>query len=319
MSKPVAVVVGATGGQGSSVIASFLEDGSYQVRGITRNIHSEKAKALSQRGVEVVYGDLNDKASLVKAFKNATVIYAVTDFFEPLTRKGPELAVEIETEQGTNLAKAASETPTLKHYIWSTLPNASRISGGKYVIPHFEGKNKIDDWIKNDPILLPKTTFLWVTYYASNLLFPLFKPNFLKSSGKYVWLQPTPPTTEVIAIGDPNKNVGPFVVAIVKKPELTLPGKFVLATADKLTKGEILEAWGEVTGKPTEYVEITLADFDRLFPKWGQEMGWMLKFWEEFGGLSWSGEETITKEDLGITAHLGGVKEALGTFDWTDV
>jgi len=69
MSKPIAVVVGATGGQGGSVVSTFLKDGTYHVRGITRNIHSEKAQALGKRGVEVVSGDLNDKASLVEAFK----------------------------------------------------------------------------------------------------------------------------------------------------------------------------------------------------------------------------------------------------------
>jgi hypothetical protein len=84
----------------------------------------------------------------------------VTDFFEPFAAMGPELATKIEVQQGINLAKAASKTSSLKHYIWSTLPNASRISGGKFVIPYFDGKNQIDDWIKKDLVLYPKTTFL---------------------------------------------------------------------------------------------------------------------------------------------------------------
>ncbi len=69
MTKPIAVIVGATGGQGGSVVDSFLKDGTYQVRAITRKINSEKAVALRQRGVEVVTGDLNDESSLVEAFK----------------------------------------------------------------------------------------------------------------------------------------------------------------------------------------------------------------------------------------------------------
>jgi hypothetical protein len=319
MAKPIAVVVGATGGQGGSVISAFLEDGAYQVRGITRRVHGEKAVALSKRGVEVVYADLNDLSSLVEAFKGAAVIYAVTDFFEPFAAMGPELAIKIEVQQGINLAKAASETSRLKHYIWSTLPNAGRISGGKFIIPHFYGKNQIDNWIKKDPVLHPKTTFLWNTYFASNLLFPMFKPNFLKTAGKYVWFQPTPPTTEIVAIGDQNANVGPFALAIAKKPELTLPGRFVLATTDTLTTGDLLTTWGDVTGKKTEYVEISLEDFDRLWPMWGHEMGFMLKFWEEFQGKCWTGEEVITKEDLGMTAPLVDIKKALGTFDWSDL
>ncbi|KAG4434744.1 hypothetical protein IFR05_009770 [Cadophora sp. M221] len=316
MSKPTVVIVGATGGQGGSVVTSFLGDGSYQVRGITRNVNSVKAKALKARGVELVTADLDNIDSLIAAFKDATVIYAVTDFFEPFGTKGPEEAIKVETQQGINLAKAAAATTTLKHYIWSTLANPGKISGGKYLIPHFVGKNIIDDFIKNDPALFAKTTFLWNTYYASNLLAPLFKPNFLKTSGKYVWLQPSSPETPILSLGDPNINVGPFALAITKKPELTLPGKFVLGSVESLTTGDILKSWSEATGKEAEYVQITLEDFNRLWPMWGREMGEMLVYWEEFGDKGWSGEELVTKEDLGLDFPFVTIKQAFGTFDW---
>jgi uncharacterized protein YbjT (DUF2867 family) len=67
--KPTLTVVGATGVQGGSVIDSALKVGGYKVRAITRNADSEKAKALAARGVEIVAADLNDMASLVKAFQ----------------------------------------------------------------------------------------------------------------------------------------------------------------------------------------------------------------------------------------------------------
>lgn len=111
--------------------------------------------------------------------KGATLIFAVTDFFEPFAANGPDEAMKVESAQGINLAKATSATPTLKHYIWSTLPNGKKISGGKYVVPHFEGKNQIDAYIKSDPTLLAKTTFVWVTFFASNLFFPMFTPNLI--------------------------------------------------------------------------------------------------------------------------------------------
>lgn len=68
MSKLI-TVVGATGAQGGSVVASALKSGNYKVRGITRNVNSEAAKALTAQGVEMVSADANDEASLVKAFK----------------------------------------------------------------------------------------------------------------------------------------------------------------------------------------------------------------------------------------------------------
>ena len=114
--------------------------------------------------------------------QGSNYVYAVTDFFEPFAAGGPENAVKVESAQGINLARAASKTPTLEHFIWSTLPNSKKISSGKYVVPHFEGKNIIDDYIKQDKNLYDKTTFLWVTYYAGNYLFPMFTPNFAVSA-----------------------------------------------------------------------------------------------------------------------------------------
>jgi len=141
----------------------------------------------------------------------------------------------------------------------------------------------------------------------------------LKTSGKYILLQPTPPSTPVLSVGDQTTNVGPFAVAIANKPELTLPGKFVLAETDATTTGSILKSWGQITGKETEYVEISLEQYDRLWPGWGREMGTMLKFWEEYGDRSWTGEEFITKEGLGITAPLVGLETTLQKLDYSDI
>ena len=53
------VVVGTTGGQGGSVVSSFLTDPQWRIRGITRNLDSDKAKSLIAQGVEMVKADLN--------------------------------------------------------------------------------------------------------------------------------------------------------------------------------------------------------------------------------------------------------------------
>ena len=68
MSK-LLTVVGASGTQGYFLIETALKDGNYKIRGVTRNPSSEKAKALAARGVEIVQADVNDEASLTKAFE----------------------------------------------------------------------------------------------------------------------------------------------------------------------------------------------------------------------------------------------------------
>ncbi|KAH0557153.1 hypothetical protein GP486_005054 [Trichoglossum hirsutum] len=317
MSKLI-TVFGATGVQGGSAIAALLQDNSLKIRAVTRNVNSEAAKSLQSQGVELVTADLNNEESLVKAVQGSNYIYAVTDFFEPFGASGPETAIKFESAQGINLAKAASRTPTLEHYIWSTLPNAKRISGGKYLIPHFESKNIVDDYIKQDKNLYPKTTFLWVTFYATNYMFPMFTPNFAKSSGKHVQIQPTPPSVPILTIGDAKANIGAFVRAILSQPKITLQ-KTVLAYVESLTIGELLENWSAGTGKPSVYVQTSLEEFDQVWPMWGREMGVMMKYWEEAKEKSWSGEEIVRPNDLGVKDGLVGSTEAFSRIDWTGV
>jgi len=69
LSRKLVVVVGATGGQGGSVIRRLLVDGSYQLRGITRNPQSKSSQELVSKGVEMVTADLNDVESVAVAFK----------------------------------------------------------------------------------------------------------------------------------------------------------------------------------------------------------------------------------------------------------
>src|SRR4051812_26462249 len=68
--KKIIAVVGATGAQGGGVVRAVLADknSEFAVRAITRDVNSEKAKALAAMGAEVVAGDIDDVESLTKAF-----------------------------------------------------------------------------------------------------------------------------------------------------------------------------------------------------------------------------------------------------------
>ncbi|KAH8690176.1 putative hscarg dehydrogenase [Talaromyces proteolyticus] len=305
----IIAVIGATGSQGGSVVDALLEAGEFKVRAVLRNPTPEKAEPLRARGL-----------SLIKAFEGVYGIYAVTDFIEPFMKYGPEEAEKIELVQATNLAQAAAATDSLSHYIWSTLPSSAKLSQGKYLTPHFESKAAVDEYIlKELPDLAAKTTFFWISYYASNLTFPPFTPNLLRSSGQYGWIQPVDGSTPITTVGDERKNVGLFVKAILQNPKLTRGGKYVLAEVETLTNQQVLESWGRATGKPVTYIPTTLDAYDSLFPKWGREMGVMLEFWNAAGKDSWSkpGVTPLHKEDLGIdVVKLTGLETALGAIKW---
>ena len=72
--KKIIAVVGATGAQGGGLVRAILADrnGEFRVRALTRNPDSDKARALAAAGAELVRADLDDQASLERAFAGAS-------------------------------------------------------------------------------------------------------------------------------------------------------------------------------------------------------------------------------------------------------
>lgn len=74
MSK-LLVVFGATGQQGKSVVEAVLGDErlskEYTIRGTTRDTSKPEAQDLIKKGVEIVKAEIDDAASLKKAFEGA--------------------------------------------------------------------------------------------------------------------------------------------------------------------------------------------------------------------------------------------------------
>lgn len=88
MSTPKLVTVfGATGLQGGSVVRSLLanKDGKFSVRGITRNLDSEKSKALSSLGVEMVKADGGNLDEVKRAFQGSWAVFLNTDTENPVS------------------------------------------------------------------------------------------------------------------------------------------------------------------------------------------------------------------------------------------
>ncbi|KAI1379333.1 hypothetical protein F4677DRAFT_464711 [Hypoxylon crocopeplum] len=296
-------VIGGTGVQGGSVARALLNNDNYVVRVVTRNTKSEAANSLRAQGAEIVQADLNDASSLQTAFVGSYAIFAATNFFDSFLTVGADESVERESTQGINLAKAAAATPTLQHYIWSTLPNAGRISNGKAFVPHYAGKNRVDDYIKSDPVLLSKTTFLWVSFYVSNMDYPWYKPIPVVGAGpdRYIQLFPGSPSVPLTLVGDARTNIGLFVREILEQPQKTLPGKFVLAATDEMTMAELVSLWASVHGKKADCVQVDRKMYYDMWPMWGQVMDASHIYWDQAKEKTWSGEDTIlTRHDLGV-------------------
>ena len=153
-SSKLIVILGATGNQGGSIADVFLNEAGWRVRAVTGNPSGGKAQALAARGAEVVQADLDNPSTLAPAFENATVIFAVSDFWgiygDPANKYKPKpgqplnpWAAEQETQQLKGLIDTAAKVPTLERFILSSLSNATKWSKGKYThVYHFDSKPK---------------------------------------------------------------------------------------------------------------------------------------------------------------------------------
>lgn len=171
--------------------AVLSSQSDWKIRALTRNPASEASQALQAKGAEVMQCDLNDAESVRRAFEGSYAVFGVTDFFVPFLTSGSiEEATKVEWRHCENIVKAAAECKELQHFIFSTLPQARKISGGKFHVPHFDTKNRAEELIKKNQDLLAKTTFLWVGWYGDNFRFPIFQPtplvSILDSAARFV-------------------------------------------------------------------------------------------------------------------------------------
>ncbi|KAJ5579865.1 uncharacterized protein N7459_005850 [Penicillium hispanicum] len=314
MSKVIAVH-GATGTQGGSVVKSLLQS-NWKVRAITRNASSASAQALLTAGVEVVTADFDDEASLIQAYKDVEAIFLVTNFWEHLfTGKGRDESGEAESRQALTVIRIADKLPSLKHFIWSTLPGNTEGQAKRVAVPHFDCKAQVDVTIrKSHPNLAAKTTFLYVGYYANNLVdLPIVKPFTTPGSfGNYFWISPVPRTVVIPSAGDTRVNVGVFTKAILAQPEKT-QGKYVACVADTLTQDQVLQYWSAATGKPAAFLQVEAGDWIKAYGSPGEEAYLNLKAFEE--NQEWYLDNSpLLAKDLGIDQDIVNTEAAFKSF-----
>lgn len=171
---------------------TFLAEGGWHIRGITRDPSKPSSQEWVSQGVEIVKGDLNDLNSLKSAFAGSSVIFGVTDFWgivrDPDVQKQAEVkgqqanqcAYDVEVQQGRNIVDAATSTVgTLDRFVLSTLSPTRKWSKGKYTHNyHFDAKWEAVEYLKATySELADKTSYLQVALYLTNWKSGLGKPS----------------------------------------------------------------------------------------------------------------------------------------------
>ena len=276
--KKIIAVVGATGAQGGGLVQAILRDaqGGFAARAITRNVGSPKAKALAERGAQVVAADLDDEASLVKALAGAHGAYFVTNFWE-------HFSPDKEQAQARNLAAAAKHAG-LAHVIWSTLEDTRRwvpLSDarmptlmGRFKVPHFDAKGEADAYFREAGV---PTTFLLTSFYWDNLIHFGMGPK-PSGDGKLAF---TLPMADGKLAGIAAEDIGKCAYGVFRKGAETI-GRTIGIAGEHLTGAQMAAAMSKALGREVVYNAVTPAQYRGFGFPGAEDLGNMFQFYAEF-------------------------------------
>jgi uncharacterized protein YbjT (DUF2867 family) len=238
-------VIGATGQQGGAVVRALQASSQFKVCALSRNPgkHREFAR-------EVVKADLNRPETLKAAFERVHGVFLVTNFWE----QGAD-----EVKQATAAVRAAKDAG-VKHFIWSTLPDVEAISGGKFHVPPFTGKAKIDEIVKEAGFA--HHTFVIAPFYYQNLVGVMAPQK--QADGSVGWALPLDPDVRCIHMGD-IRELGNIVAGAFAHPDQAGNGEHVPLVGDFMSFNEIIDTLNR-HGHKFSLKQVSKEVFSTLFP-----------------------------------------------------
>ncbi|KIY49157.1 NAD(P)-binding protein [Fistulina hepatica ATCC 64428] len=266
-SRKLILVIGATGAQGIAVIDYLLKEPTpYAVRALTRDPTSERAKELEKKGAElfqgitliVVAGRFDDFACVKEALDGCWGVWVNTDGFT--------VGERAELFCGFRIFELGKQTPSLRHYVWSSLDYSSKKGNydPEYRCEHYDGKGRIAEWMKEQESIVSDTGMSWAVVttgpYMDMLKIPMFGPLNMRADG-----------TVVFASG-----VGDGHVAMIALDDLgwwarytfdhreETSGRELEITSDMVGWEDLVKTFTKVTGMPAVFRRQTIAECDGI-------------------------------------------------------
>ena len=271
-------VIGATGAQGGGLVRAILKDpeSGFSARALTRNVNSEKAKALAELGAEVIAADVDDVESLKRAFEGAHGAYCVTFFWE-------HFSPEKENAQAARMAQAAKHAG-LQHVIWSTLEDTRHwvpldddrmpTLMEKYKVPHFDSKGEANHLFTD--LGLP-VTFLLTSFYWDNFIHFGMGPQ----KGPDGKLAITLPMDDKRLPGMAAEDIGKCAYGIFKNGGDYI-GKTVGVAGEHLTGAEMAAALSKALGQQVSYNAVPPEVYRGFGFPGAEDLGNMFQFKRDF-------------------------------------
>jgi uncharacterized protein YbjT (DUF2867 family) len=276
--KKIIAVMGATGAQGGGLVRAILNDpnGGFTARAITRDVNSDKAKELAKLGAEVVAADLDDPASIAKAFQGAYGAFCVTFFWAHFS-PAKEIA------HATTMAEAAKQAG-VKHVIWSSLEDTRKwvplsdnrmpTLQGVYKVPHFDAKGEADQQFTSRGLPL---TILYASFYWDNAIYFGMGPQRGEDGKLTLTLPMGDHKLAGIAAGD----IGKCAYGIFKAGSQWI-GKTVGVSGDQLTGTQMAAAYSKALGEPVTYNAVSWDAYRGFGFPGAEDLGNMFQFYSEF-------------------------------------
>ncbi len=276
--KKIIAVLGATGAQGGGLVRAILadKDGPFAARALTRDVKSEKSRALAAAGAEVVAADVDDPATLRRAFKGAHGAFCVTFFWD-------HMSPEKELAEAEGMAQSAKQAG-LEHVIWSTLEDTRRFVPldddrmptlmGKYKVPHFDGKGEADARFTQAGV---PTTFLLASFYWENFIYFGSGPK-RGPDGKLALVYPL---GDKKLPGIASEDIGKCALGIFKRGR-ELVGNTVGIAGEHLSGAELAAGLTRTLGETVTYQDVPPEVFRGFgFPA-ADDIGNMFQFYRDF-------------------------------------
>ncbi|GMT98047.1 NmrA/HSCARG family protein [Corallococcus caeni] len=230
--RETVLVLGATGQQGGATARALLKDG-WRVRALVRDPSTAKARELEAAGVELVRGDMGDRASLDRAVAGAYGVFSIQPA-SPQVNHG--FTDEDEVRFGLSIADAA-KAAGVQHFVYTSVLGLRPGSG----VGHFESKWRIEEHVRASGL---RATIVRPGTFFELLLVPDFG---LSPRGFQFFMRPDQPMQFIAA-----EDIGVLTARVFADPR-TYVGATLEMAGDSLTGDQLAEKISRATRTSLSY------------------------------------------------------------------
>ncbi|EXK49805.1 hypothetical protein FOMG_02285 [Fusarium oxysporum f. sp. melonis 26406] len=250
-------VIGATGAQGLPVCRGLTKDGAYSLRVLTRDVNSQRAKQLAELGdVEFIEGSFANEDNLRKGYEGCWGAFVNIDGFntgEKTETYWTIRAYELAIESG------------IKFFVFGNLDYGYKKSGydPKFRCGHYDGKGRMAEWMLSQRKAHSMGTAIFTTGPYIEMAVSaqtVMTPRIV--DGVVTWAVPLADgAIPHVALDDCDH----YVRWLFDNPERS-DGLDLEVAIDHITYHDLAQAFQKVTGKPAQFIDITLATYFEHMP-----------------------------------------------------